>query len=410
MEGCCLLAASPVVSPEIDRTKVYISNEQRLFLLVLFFSRHWKQLNLTLPFSIYQKLESHMSRNTLPILQIFRAVVHMDGTMASSSPIWPPITFMEAPNLQWLYLNVSPWLSNKIAMFPSTVWNQLTDVCFIYPISNVGFYNLIQHCCSLITCEVQIERPWDYDQGPCRLQTDMVSLIKVFELYDGVAPVDIFQLIYFPSLVSMHYRCPPRYQELIPVQPQSLTSPRSLFTIIENASLTIQKLNINPRSPKPLTCLHIASEINHLFFDITPSFHVQAEEDIFAPNYLDFNIFAISMECEDILVPKLEVLEIYGIQELTDKVLLHVLISRIDATQRGDVSPLWHVKMQFSRQRQKDIREAILEQAKSAGFEMELELHYAPDSLPYEGHLSPSFSLPSTNFDSLPIIWPPDWE
>ena len=295
-------------------------------------------------------------------------------------------------------------------MFPSTVWNQLTDVCFIYPISNVGFYNLIQHCCSLITCEVQIERPWDYDQGPCRLQTDMVSLIKVFELYDGVAPVDIFQLIYFPSLVSMHYRCPPRYQELIPVQPQSLTSPRSLFTIIENASLTIQKLNINPRSPRPLTCLHIASEIIHLSFDITPSFHVQAEEDIFAPNYLDFNIFAISMECEDILVPKLEVLEIYGIQELTDKVLLHVLISRIDATQRGDVSPLWHIKMQFLRQRQKDIREAILEQAKSAGFEMELELHYAPDSLPYEGHLSPSFSLPSTNFDSLPIIWPPDWE
>jgi hypothetical protein len=387
-----------------------------LFLLVLSFSRRWKQLDLTLPFSIYQKLDSHMSRDTLPILQTFRvAVAHShDDTEPTSMPELirpPPITLIEAPNLQRLYLN-SPHL-NKITMFPSIVWNRLTDLCLVSPISDVDFYNLIQHCHKLIICEVQIEKPWDYEQRPCHPQTDVVSPIKMFKLHDGGEPMDIFQSIYFPSLESMHYRCLPRYQEFIPDQPPSLISPRSLFAIIENASSTIRNLNVDPRSLRPedpLTCLRVAREITHLSFGVTPNFYFQAEEDMLPADYLDFNIFAVNTGCEDILVPKLEVLEMYDVQQLTDETLFRVLLSRIDAAQRGDVSPLRRVKLQISRRRQKDIREAVLERAKSAGFKMKLELEYAPDGPPYKGRLSPSFSLPSTDFNSLPKIWPPDWE
>ena len=109
-------------------------------------------------------------------------------------------------------------------------------------------------------------------------------------------------------------------------------------------------------------------------FEATSSFYAQAEEDMLPADYLDFNVFAVNAGYEDILVPKLEVLEMYNVHQPTDETLLRVLISRVDAAKRGDVSPLRHVKLQISRRRQKDIREAVLEQVKSAGFEMKLEL------------------------------------
>jgi len=73
----------------------------------------------------------------------------------------------------------------------------------------------------------------------------------------------------------------------------------------------------------------------------------------------------------DILLQKLEILEIHhdDVQELTDKTLLRVLISRVDLAQRGDASPLRHVKMQISGQRQEDLWEAVSERVKSSGFE-----------------------------------------
>jgi len=388
-----------------------------LFLLVLSFSKRWKQLDLTLPFSIYQKLESHMSRDALPMLQTFRAVAHLQGIMAeSASPYHPPqtpLTFMEAPNLQRLYLN-SVLLSNKSSVLPSTVWNRFTDLCLVSSISDVDFYNLIQHCHNLITCEVQIEKAWEpWDQEPFHPPTDIVSPIMMFKLHDAGAPMDIFQSIYFPSLEYIHYRCPPRYQEFISDQAPSLIFPRSLLAIIEHTTSTTRTLNIDPRSFKPedsLRCFRLASEITHLSLGTTTSFYVQAEEDMLPPDSFDFNIFAVKSGCEDILLPKLEVLEMYDVQELTDETLLRVLISRVDAAQRGDVSPLRRVKMQISRQRQEDIREAVLERAKFAGTEMTLELQYESDRLPYKDRLSPSFSLSSFDYDSLPKIWPPVWE
>lgn len=243
--------------------------------------------------------------------------------------------------------------------------------------------------------------------------TDIVSPIKVFELHDIGAPADIFQSIYSPSLVSMHYRCPLRYQEsLTNRHPPFLLDP---FLLSSRTRLRPSG-NLTLTHPEdPLTCLRITSSLTRLslsiilFFDATPSFGVQTEEDMLPADYLDFILFATNAGCEDILVPKLEVLKMYDMQQLIDETLLHVLISRVDAVQMGDVSPHRHVKLQIPRRKQKDIRKAVLERAKSAGFEMKVELQYAPDG-PHKGRLCPSFLLTSTNFNSLPKIWPPDWE
>lgn len=81
------------------------------------------------------------------------------------------------------------------------------------------------------------------------------------------------------------------------------------------------------------------------------------------------------------------------IREFTDDNILHLLTSRLDAAGRGDVSPLRRLKLQFARQRQRDIREEASERAKSAGLELSLDLDYPPDGLPYNRRLSPSFAI-----------------
>ena len=89
-----------------------------------------------------------------------------------------------------------------------------------------------------------------------------------------------------------------------------------------------------------------------------------------------------------------------GICQFTDEGILRLLRSRLDAARRGDIPPLRRLKLQFARHRQQDIIEEASELAKSAGFELSLELDYPPDELRYNGRLSPSPN-------SAEEAWPP---
>ena len=129
------------------------------------------------------------------------------------------------------------------------------------------------------------------------------------------------------------------------------------------------------------------------------------EEDILGGDVFDFNLLIIQGNSSQNVLPKLEFLEANGIRGFTDEDILRLLTNRIDAALRGVVSPLRHLKLQMLRQRQRDIREEAFELARSAGFELKLELIYPPESPPYRGRLSPSFSYPL--MVSLQEAWPP---
>jgi len=383
--------------------------------VILSFSRRWRELDLALPFPIYQKLESHVSRDMLPLLQTFKADISWGrGGERPAALADPPVRFMEAPILQRLCLK-SRQFCDKTAMFPSTVWNGLTELRLISPVSDVDFFNLIKLCRNLNSCWVEIGGYWNNSQA-FHPQIKLVSPIQILKINDEGRPLHIFQSIDFPSLEDLHYRTRISCPISPPGQPPSPRPPQSMFSTIENAASTIRKLTFDPRNLRredPLICLHIASGVTHLSLgspDRFSAFHVRDEGDMRSDDYLDLNIFAINTECEDILVPKLEVLEVYDLHQFTDETLLRILVSRIDAAQRGDVFPLRCVRMQISRQRQKDIREEVFGHAKSAGFEMKLELRYAPDRLPYRGRLSPSFLLPTLAVDSFHEKFRPDSE
>ncbi|KIM47159.1 hypothetical protein M413DRAFT_7746 [Hebeloma cylindrosporum] len=367
-----------------------------LLLLVLSFSRRWKQVDLVLPPSVYDELEAHLSGDLLPILETFRLADCRGPRLRPMTGAGSLRPFMESPNLRRLCIDAM-LLTRDIAMLPPTVWNRLTCLCIIQSISDVAFYDLIRHCHSLIHCEAQLKASQAYERRLSHRQTDIVSLIKVFKLDDLSSPVGILQSIYFPSLEFLDYR----YTS----SPFAVDFPPPFFlTIIKHAPTTFWKLNFAPRklsSIHSIRGLHLASGITHLSLDCTPYLRVHTEDDMLMPeDCLDFSVFAINTTggCKDILVPKLEVLEMYNVQRLTDETILRVLLSRIDAAQMGVVSPLRHVKIDIWRRRQKDIHEAVLEHAKSAGFEMKLELNYLPYRRVYHDRFSPSFLLASDNW------------
>ena len=82
-----------------------------LFQQILSFSHRWKHVELSMPFSIYKKLESLISGDSLPLLNSLRGNFPLnDMSLEDQNPT--PVRFLEAPNLRRLSLN-SPQRSQK---------------------------------------------------------------------------------------------------------------------------------------------------------------------------------------------------------------------------------------------------------------------------------------------------------
>jgi hypothetical protein len=376
-----------------------------LFRLIVSFSPRWKLIDLTMPFSIYEKLESQISKDLLPLLQSFRG--NFNWNDIENIKVHLPTRFLEAPNLQKLSLNTSCSL-NEIAMFP-LMWGRLIDLR-IQSIPEDQFFNIIQLCHNLVTCQINdIQEVWG---NFIRLHTEViVPNLEMMKIKESGGVSHVFQVINAPCLKSLNYRCPPRFDGYNPDSSQpSLMRADALLSLVENGASTLRKLTLEPQYLRPediVTCLRLAKQVSHLVLNITPHYISTVEEDILSEDFFDLNLFAIQdkSESQNNLLPKLEVLEVNGIRQFTDEGILWLLTNRMAAAWRGDVSPLRRLKLQISRQMQRDIREEAFARAKAAGFEVQLELDYPPTHPPYRGRLSPSFSFPAWN--SPDEIWPP---
>jgi hypothetical protein len=392
----------------VDDREAYDVTEP-LFQQILPFSQRWKHVELSMPFSIYKKLETLISGDALPLLNSLRGNMSLDDIgfeHPDSDPV--PVRFLEAPNLQRLSLN-SRQLSQKIIMFPP-IWGQLIDLRIQSTITDVDFFNIIKLCHNLVTCQVDnMQVPWSSPYVP---QTEVViptlQMIRINEL-GGASHV--VQAINAPNLKSLDYRFPARFCD----ESHSSTLMRAdkLLALVKRGVSTLRKLTLEPQNLRPedtVTCLSLANEVSHLVLKC-PSFTFETlEDDTLPSDVFDLDLLTIPdnscpFASQDILLPKLEILEMNGIRQFTDDGILRLLASRLDAARRGDISPLRHLKLQFARHRQRDIIEEASELAKSAGFELSLKLDYPPDGLSYGGRLSSSFEIPISNSDE--EAWPP---
>ena len=382
-----------------------------LIQILLSFASRWSDIHFWIPPFLYGKIESRLSNSMLPILQNFTAKVHSRTGQPGGT-----INIIQAPNLQKLSLDGSLLTGSNPTILPS-IANQLTHLAFHSPISDHDFFNIIKFCRSLIDCQVKLQAPWPRSHmfpSPL-LQPDMEQVdlpnLEVLKLCDMGGLSFVFRTIKTPSLKELYYKSMLRYSgedhnssSILPAEP--------LFAVLQNTGAPFRKLTIEPstfRREDTLMGLHMANRVSHLV--IRDSHYLKnsngwnMEEDILLHGLEDFDIDSLRVvnnstptpetPYTQIILPSLDNLEVYGVQKLTDEGIIGVLRSRIDASRRGEVSPLRRVKFQFWRQKENDFREEILQYAESAGIAMELELEYPPEALiPYIGRLSPSFLVP----------------
>ena len=382
-----------------------------LFRIIRPFTSRWRHLNLSMPYHIYQKLEAKIPLDNLSMLRYFKGNIFLHSYTPAPQPTLIPLHIIELPALEALSISCLQ-LTMNLYRYPYS-WGRLTDICFESPVSDTDLLEILKQCHNLITLDANIQIPWDRpaDLEPT-LEMVLLPHLEVLKLHESGPTSPLISTINAPSIKSLQYRCPHRYENdgLPNLEASSLLIPESLIWLISNAATSLQSLSIDPSTLQcehVLQCLQLAAHVKELIFTEKlffppPNF----EEDIlFEPDFFDLESFTVHTPeydsstpggtplQNDILLPNLESLEVNGSYVLADENLRRILLSRIDSAQRGLTSPLRRVKVRFARKKREDIEPEIVARARDAGIEMKLDLLYRL-SVPYIGPLSPSFLLP----------------
>ena len=173
-----------------------------LFRLIASSSPRWKAIDLSMPFYICKKLESQVSQDILPLLQSFKARVDWDRTVIQDTG-YLPTRFLEAPNLQQLSLN-SPLPKEKTAMFP-LIWGRLTDLHIQTTLFEVDFFNIIQLCHNLVTCQINDIEPWERQEFHTEVIVPKLEMMKI----ETRGVLHVLRAINAPCLKSLKYKFNP---------------------------------------------------------------------------------------------------------------------------------------------------------------------------------------------------------
>ena len=385
-----------------------------LFLTIRPFASRWKHLDLSMPFHIYQKLETKIPLDNLSMLRDFKGNIFFQG----ASPLAPqptpaPLHIIDLPALEGLSIFCTQ-LTMNLRYHPRS-WDRLTNICFESPVSDTGLLEILKQCHDLITLDVDIQTPWVRPEG-LEPTFEMVLLphLEVLKIRESRLASAVIPAINAPFLKSLQYRCNERFVNDDGSEGPAPLIPQSLIWLISNAATSLETLSIDPRTllEHVLQCLRLAVHVKELIFGDKLFFlPPDLEEDIYSEPSDDwFNLEAFTVHTpeyessthgsmplqNDILLPKLESLEANGGYLISDKNLRRILTSRIDSAQRGLTSPLLRVQVQFARKRREDIEPEIVARARDAGMEMRLDLLYQ-SSGPNIGPLSPSFLLPDSD-------------
>jgi hypothetical protein len=403
---------SPTDNSDVEEDEVV----DPLFHTIRPFAPRWRHLALSMPFYIYQKLETTIPLDNLSMLRYLKGNIHFhDATPIAPQPTPVPLHIIDLPALEGLSIYCMQ-LTMNLRHHPNS-WDRLTDICFESPVSDTDLHGMLKQCHNLIALDVYIQIPWVRLEG-LKPTLEMVFLphLEILKLRESGPASSVISAINAPFVKSLQYICPQRYEHYDDLlDPPSLSIPESLIWLISNAAASLETLSINPRAfllEHVLQCLQLAVHVKELIFGSDePIFSYPVlEEDIHCETSNDwFNLEAFTVHTpeygssthsstplqNDILLPNLESLEANGGYLIADKNLRKILTSRIDSAQRGLTTPLRRVKVQFARKKREDIGPEIVARARDAGVEMKLDLIYPPPG-PNIAPLSPSFLLPDS--------------
>ncbi|KAF8961805.1 hypothetical protein BDZ97DRAFT_1827250 [Flammula alnicola] len=392
----------------------------KLFQILLSFCDRWSNIEILMPHNVYQRLQTSISMDKLPMLQTLKAKFDGPEPNHNVQTTDHPSTLLAAPNLKELSLNAFRFtmdVRNRL-ITPFSRWNQLLTLCIdSSAVHDRDLVDLLIQCPNLVSCTL---RPKPLMPGNARAEPQAVAYLpslKYLTFDDGGSTSEAVQLIFnsinAPLLTSIAYSNSQDYRMYTRSgSPYSCIVP---FTSLLGRSTTVRKMALDLPAEvysDIIECLQIGVPLTHLVVgqtrkarkrnrqlcSIFPSYKVQDEdpqEDFFDLNLLTIGKKSSLLSSGEILLPNLEVLEAHQISTFTDENLLEMISSRIDASTRGEASVLSYIKIQFDRPKQMDIMGELFGRAKAAGISMKLELQYSLTAKPgpASGRLSASFGL-----------------
>ena len=410
--GSCPLSLS-IAYPFDHISRTNIDNDEDdvadpLFQIIHPFAPRLEHLRLSMPLSIYRRLETRVPLHSLSMLQSFTGNILSPGPPlgAASTPI--PLHIIELPSLEALSLNFLQFTIN-LGRYRNS-WKHLTNICFGSPVTDTDLLDLLRQCHNLIILDVNMQIPWVRADGrELNLSTVLLPHLKSLKLRETGSSSPAIFAINAPSLKLLQYRCPHRYRASYSPNEPRIYRPESLIWLISNAAASLETLSIDPHTfeqEQVLECLQLAVHVKNLTFGDKSALFPDPEEDIRYHDFFDLEAFSIPIieydSCitsnmplqSQFLLPNLESLEANGGYIIRDEKVYSILTSRIWAARHGMISPLRRVKIQFWRQKEEDIVPEIVAYAREAGMLMKLDFLYRPTGLVNVGPLSPSFLLP----------------
>jgi uncharacterized protein YqcC (DUF446 family) len=374
-----------------------------MFNILLLFADRWRDVELSMPEDIYDKLQSNINPTTLSSLKSLKVTLYQKSHWENTQPT--PIRLLAAPGLRRITISGTQTI-HMTGNLVQPIWNQITHLTFASSTTDIYFLVPLRQCPNLVFGKFIVNSsPWPpqtiVDQGPVLLPR--LESLAINDSGAHETMTIIFNAIKAPALTRLSYLW---FNHHSPGDDSTIPLPTPVIPLLENSTL-IGDLSLDGglSSHDTQECLRRGERVTRVAFGKPPPTTASGhhlfpppftDPDVVRPDHFDLKILSIGSGAVTLL-PRLGSLEAHHLSSLTDEDLLDVITSRINAFQRGETAALRSVKIDFQRPRQKDITEDVTRLAKEAGIEVKLDLTYPSEGYRFFDRLSPSFGFTSND-------------
>ena len=399
--GTCPLSFSITYPPSQQNPK---DDElpDKMFNILLSFAGRWRDVDISMPEEIYNKLQGDMRPNRFSSLNSLR--LNLQQPFPTNNVKSPPIQLLAAPNLCSITISAFQTTLHITGSVVQPIWNQLTHITFTSWIADTCLLTLLRQCRNLVFGKFMVTSSHWPDESNVDQEDTALPCLESLTVNDSGSHeimTIIFNSIKAPALTKLSYY----WTISSPYDRSTILLPAPMIPLLSNSALiTDLSLDGELSSQDTQECLRRGERVTHLVFGkpppTDPSGHIFYppffDQDVLRLDNFDLKLLSIGPSSMAPL-PKLESLEAYNLASLADEDLLALITSRIDAFKRGEIAALKSVEIYFQRRRQKDITEEVSRVAKEAGIEVKLDLIYPPDGSRFFARFSPSFGLTSND-------------
>ncbi|KDR83117.1 hypothetical protein GALMADRAFT_870860 [Galerina marginata CBS 339.88] len=355
----------------------------RMFDLILSYSQRFSELELNLPFHVYELFEAKISLTMVPRLKkmkanLFKDVVSHIGPVPKRS-----VMLLQAPNLQSISIYCDTIAVLDVRIVPST-WESLTYLAVSSRINSAEAAQILRRCRNLEHCRLSIFDPVDAYNGA----DEIISLPRLQSLSIHVGGEDLMAFLYkrieAPLLVSFDYLKYNRhlFNRNSDSDPAPLI-PSPVLTLLEKHD-NIRRLSIDPRTLSTedlLFAFRLTNKLTHLVLGERGWLKHGAFAHYPKPGKFNLDILTtttsgVEVPERETLLPNLEVFEAYVGTGISDADLQKFILSRLSDSSQTEVARLKTVKGTFERALEIGIDEVVRGRAKELGVEIVLDLCY----------------------------------